>query len=382
MAALAATSVMVIPRGSAGAADRGEDGVIAYTHGSGQIAVLSSGGETVLNPSGPTETRPAFSPDGTKIAFVSAFHLWIMKTDGSNPQAVPVTGNPYEDDPTWSPDGTKLAYINGTDGQIYTVASTGGKPKLIATGLSPLDLKWSPTSNLIAFDAADAQGTGYRQVFTVNVATLQVDRLTSGSCNSNQPDWSPDATEIAFSTACFDGDSNIGVMPSSGAKASSVALYTVADAYNPSWSPDGSVIVFNANEGTGSEQLWEASPSTPGNGTTVSATKVTGDSGQPYNTMPVWQPVHHAQIAAEPAAGPRRSTVTLSATDFLSDQTVKVSFVDHGTKTKVASLTTTTSGTFAVSFVIPRGAALGQAKFKATGVGGLTAAGTFTVTAS
>ena len=383
MAALAATSTMLVPSGSAGAGDRGANGVIAFSHGNGQIAILSSSGETVLNPNGPSETRPAFSPDGTRIAYISAYHLWLMNADGSNPRAVPVTGNPLEDDPTWSPDATKLAYINGTDGQIYTVASKGGKPKQITTtGLSPADLKWSPTSNLIVFDAADVHGTGYRQIFTVNTTTLQVNRLTSSSCNSDQPDWSPDATEFAFSTACFDGDSNIGVMPVSGAAASPVALYVVADAYSPSWSPDGTVIVFNANEGLGSEQLWEASPSTTGDGKTVSSTKLTGDSGQPYNTMPEWQPVHRPSISAEPAAGPRLSSVTLSATDFLSNEKVKLSFIDaKGTKTKLAPVTTSASGTFSVSVAVPGGAARGKGEFKAAGVGGLTAANTFTVTA-
>ena len=230
MAAVAVAGTMLVSSGSAGAGYRGENGVIAFSHGTGQIAILSSSGETVLNPNGPSETRPAFSPDGTRIAYIAAYHLWLMNADGGDPRAVPVTGNPLEDDPTWSPDATKLAYINGTNGQIYTVASTGGKPKQITTtGLSPADLKWSPTSNLIAFDASDVQGTGYRQIFTVNTTTLHVNRLTSGSCNSDQPDWSPDATEVAFSTACFDGDSNIGVMPSSGAAASPVALYDIAD---------------------------------------------------------------------------------------------------------------------------------------------------------
>ena len=337
----------------------------------------------MLNPSGPSETRPAFSPDGTRIAYITAFHLWLMNADGSNPRAVPVTGNPLEDDPTWSPDATKLAYINGTDGQIYTVASTGGKPKQITTtGLSPADLKWSPRSNLIVFDASDVHGTGFRQIFTVDTTTSQVNRLTSGSCNSNQPDWSPDAAEVALSTACFDGDSNIGVMPSSGGAASPVALYVVADANSPSWSPDGTVIVFNANEGLGSEQLWEASPSTTGDGKTVSATKLTGDSGQPYNTMPEWQPLHHPSISAEPAAGKRLSSVTLSATDFLSNQKVELSFVDaKGTKTKLAPVTTSASGTFSVSVAVPGGAARGKGEFKAAGVGGLTAASPFTVTA-
>jgi dipeptidyl aminopeptidase/acylaminoacyl peptidase len=380
-AALTATITMLLPSGPVAAADRGANGVIAFSHGNGQIATLSSDGGTILNPNGPRQTRPAFSPDGTRIAYITGYHLWIMNADGSKPRAVPITGNPLEDDPTWSPDATKLAYINGNDGQIYTVSSVGGKPKEITTGLSPADLKWSPTSKLIAFDASDVHGTGFRQVFTVNITNLQVDRLTSGSCNSDQPDWSPDATEIAFSTACFDGDSNIAIMPSSGGAASPVALYIIADAYLPSWSPDGTAIAFSANEGQGSNQLWEASPSTIGDDKTLTATRLTDDPGQPYNTMPTWQPVHHPFIGAEPAAGPPRTSVTLSATDFLSYEQVKVTFIDsRATKTKVASLTTSASGAFSVSVAVPSGAALGKAKFKATGVGGLTMAGGFTVT--
>ena len=83
VAALAAASTMLLSSASAGAADRGANGVIAFAHGNGQIATLSSGGETILNPSGPRQTRPAFSSDGTRIAYISGYHLWIMNADGS-----------------------------------------------------------------------------------------------------------------------------------------------------------------------------------------------------------------------------------------------------------------------------------------------------------
>jgi dipeptidyl aminopeptidase/acylaminoacyl peptidase len=380
-AGLAATSTVLLSSGTAGAADRGANGVIAFSHGNGQIGILSSSGETILNPTGPGETRPAFSPDGTRIAYISGYHLWIMNADGSKPHAVPVTGNPYEDDPTWSPDATKLAYTNGTDGQMYTVAVRGGAPKQITTGLSNVtDLKWSPTPRVIAFSATDVHGTGYRQIFTVNTGTLKVKRITSGLCNTNGPDWSPDGTEIAFSTACFDGDSNIGIMPSAGGSASSVALYGIADAGYPSWSPDGTMIVFSANEGQGSEQLWEASPSTVGDDKTVTATPLTSDAGQPYNTVPVWQPAHHAHLAATPTSGLALTSVTLSGTDFLSYQKVNVSFVDfNGTTTRLGSATTNASGAFSDIVTIPSGAAAGRGRIKATGVGGLSAASPFTV---
>lgn len=131
LATMTAADTMLLSSGSAGAADRGTNGVVAFSRG-GQIVTLSSNGETVLDPGGPSQTRPAFSPDGTRIAYVSGYHLWIMNSDGSKPRSIPVTTNPYEDDPTWSPDAIKLAYINGTDSQIYTVASGAELP-----GISP-----------------------------------------------------------------------------------------------------------------------------------------------------------------------------------------------------------------------------------------------------
>jgi Tol biopolymer transport system component len=81
----------------------------------------------------------------------------------------------------------------------------------------------------------------------------QVAQLTSGSCASVEPDWSPEATQITFETPCFDGSGQIAIMPAGGGAATPVALFhTYAGAEYPSWSPDGSTIVFSANEGKGS----------------------------------------------------------------------------------------------------------------------------------
>lgn len=59
-----------------------------------------------------------------------------------------------------------------------------------------------------------------------------------------------------------------------------------------------------------------------------------------------------------------------------------MSFIDvDGATTKVGSVTTNASGSFSVSVAVPRCAVPGKGKLKATGVGGLTAAGAFTVKA-
>jgi Tol biopolymer transport system component len=364
------------------AADRGGNGSIAFSHAGNQIAVLANGTETILTPSGGSQGQPAFSPDGTRIAYASGYHLWIMRANGTGAKAVPVTGNPYEGDPTWSPDATKLAYINGSNGQIYTVKASGGTPKqLTTTGNQINDLKWSPDGSKIAYDAFDSSGTSHHQIFTVATATAKVTRLTSGSCDSAEPDWSPDGTQIAFETPCFDGNGNIGVMPASGGAASAVALYVVADAGYPSWSPDGSEIVFSANEGQGSEQLWESSPANPGDGTHVTATRLTSDPGQPYNTWPSWQPVHHPKAAVSPTSAAAGASVTVTVSDFLSMQTVKLSFIDaNGTTTALGSAKTAMSGGFSINVTVPAAAAAGTGTVKATGVGGLSATVKLTVT--
>lgn len=364
------------------AADRGADGVVAFSHAGNQIAVLAANGtETILTPSGGNQGQPAFSPDGTRIAYASGFHVWIMKANGTGAKAVPVTGNPYEGDPAWSPDATKLAYINGSNGQIYTVNVSGGTPKqLTTTGNQISDLKWSPDGRKIAYDAFDSAATNQHQIFTVATATGTATRLTSSSCPSSEPDWSPDGSQIAFSTSCFDGGGNIAVMPAGGGPATAVALYTLASAGYPSWSPDGSEIVFSANEGQGSEQLWESSPTNPGNGTNVTATRLTNDSGQPYNTVPSWQPVHHPKATVTPSSAAPGASVTVTVSDFLSVQTVKLTFVDSkGTTTALGSAKTALSGGFSHKVTIPKAAAAGTGKITATGVGGLSATKAFTV---
>jgi len=367
----------------AGAADRGANGEIAFSQGNGQIVVFSGGAEQVLTPSGASQGQPAFSPDGTRIAYASNSHIWIMKADGTHAAAVPVTGNPYEGDPTWSPDATKLGYINGSNGQIYTVKTAGGAPtQLTTSGTSINDLKWSPSGRTIAYDAWDS-ATGNTQVFTVSVPGGVVKRLTSGSCASTQPDWSPDGSSIAFETDCFDRAANIATMPAAGGVATQVALYAEASAGYPSWSPDGTMIVFSANEGAGSEQLWEASPATPGDGTHVTATQLTHDPGQPYDTMPSWQPVHHAKVTAKPRSAAPGTQVTVTVTDFLSGQVVKLTFTDaKGTKTALGSVTTTIAGGKSGTVKLPAKAAPGVGKITATGTGGLSASITVTITGS
>jgi Tol biopolymer transport system component len=99
---------------------------------------------------------PAWSPDGTRIAFTrqgsgAQSDIYVMDADGSN--VVPLTrGGEGETDlyPTWSPDGTKIAYLagkNGGPGDLVVMNADGSHPwTLVSAGPSTgvLGISWQP----------------------------------------------------------------------------------------------------------------------------------------------------------------------------------------------------------------------------------------------
>lgn len=93
------------------------------------------------------DDSPRFSPDGSKIAFVSDrsgnVEIWVANSDGSNPMQVTFLGGP-SGSPHWSPDGRSIVFdsLVANNKDIFTIPVDGGYPRRITTDKSQ---DWRPS---------------------------------------------------------------------------------------------------------------------------------------------------------------------------------------------------------------------------------------------
>jgi len=143
------------------------------------------------------DTSPAWSPDGTRIAFASTrggtWNIWLINADGTDLHSL---GTVFASDPAWSPDGTQLTF-SGLSG-IGVVNADGSNPHFISgPGGSPSSPSWSPDGSRIVFLRNNSEGYPGELYLTAPDGTNET-QLTSGGFRNAQPQWSPDGTKIAF----------------------------------------------------------------------------------------------------------------------------------------------------------------------------------------
>jgi dipeptidyl aminopeptidase/acylaminoacyl peptidase len=246
---------------------------------------------------------PQVSPTGSAVAFTVSDpdvesntyrrHIWLAPTDAADGQAHPFTGHGHEGLPRWSPDGRRLAFVSAPPGNgpseicILPVAAAGERMAVCSWPGPITELAWSPDGSRIAFVARDPDVEQYgkpgqpregkdmpprrvtRLIYRLNAAGWTIDRpnrifvvpadgsstprtVTPGPFQADGLAWSPDSSEIAFTSArheSWDLDlaNDLWVVPVDGTSEPE-RLSDAGSVYaRPSWSPDGRYLAYYFN---------------------------------------------------------------------------------------------------------------------------------------
>jgi Tol biopolymer transport system component len=227
-------------------------------------------------------------PSDLKIAFTRNQDVYAIREDGTG--LVNLTDHPAVDNqPAWSPDGSKLAFRSNRDGdpEIYVMAADGsGITRLTFHAGLDGEPAWSPDGNKIAFRRSeffgDFVGPGHptpssqpapSEIWVMNADGSDAASLTRNpEVRDGHPSWSPDGAWIAFErTNAASNRTDIWVVGADGspvrditpwgANVQTVTTPLIPDIdAEPAWSPDGGTILFRAIRDFFGYDLWTVTP--------------------------------------------------------------------------------------------------------------------------
>lgn len=209
------------------------------------------------------ERSPAWSPDGTQIAYAdNRGHLWLTDTGGSQRRQLAATV-PGADQPDWHPTGSRLAFVSfvakpAEDSDLWEVSlkDSGPPRKVVASPRVESHPRWSPDGRALLYSLfhRDPQNRVVEELWLASVADGGRERqLTENGKQNYQARWSPDGKTIVF-TSNAAGSYDLWLL---GVETGALKQLTVSQSMDtePCWSPRGDRLAFVSTR-TGAAQLW------------------------------------------------------------------------------------------------------------------------------
>ena len=229
--------------------------------------------------SGPADSWPSWSPDGTQVVFArqtvgggtSTTSIQVVNADGTGLKAL--TSGPFDTGPVWAPDGSRIAFVrtHPSSGTTLALMNPDGT-NAVDTGVKVFGAKlsWSPDSSQIVYSNYDPDGSGTVRLFVWTVGGGGSTKLATPACQpwgAVAPEWSSTGTIGFFCETHGNPDGNLWIATMSATGGSYKAI--TGNLYGkviggPTWSPDGTkfarvesgaIVVADAGGGGASTNL-------------------------------------------------------------------------------------------------------------------------------
>jgi dipeptidyl aminopeptidase/acylaminoacyl peptidase len=205
---------------------------------------------------------PRWSPDAKQLAFIrdhggdERFDIWLVDREGEHERNLTNEPGVTHRDIAWSPDGTKLAYIANSGAKGFAVhvidVTTGAKRALTDGARDDFQPQWSPDGTLVLFWSRRDDVRTNADLYVVAATGGDATRLeTRGGKDgeSIDPRWSPDGTRISFTTDTR-GRHEVAVAAYAEREIRRIERMTdsIHDEYGAVWRPDGRGLAYLHNE--------------------------------------------------------------------------------------------------------------------------------------